>query len=143
MGLDYLDTYFKFSTITYRNTHPTVHLDLSRFSSEPLNIRAKMCFQGLGDGSAVKSTDCSSRGPEFNSQQPHGGSQPSVMGSDALLFPTTRKDSHITSKQLTQSVDLRKLASNQLIQRTLVVFRTESNFHQLKGKHQHLPTPHS
>jgi hypothetical protein len=31
------------------------------------------------DGSAVKSTDCSSRGPEFNSQQPHGGSQPPVM----------------------------------------------------------------
>jgi hypothetical protein len=26
----------------------------------------------------VKSTDCSSKGPEFNSQQPHGGSQPSV-----------------------------------------------------------------
>jgi hypothetical protein len=24
-------------------------------------------------GSAVKSTDFSSRGPEFNSQQPHGG----------------------------------------------------------------------
>jgi len=34
----------------------------------------------------VKSTDCSSRGPEFNSQQPHGGSQPSVMGSDALFW---------------------------------------------------------
>ena len=32
------------------------------------------------DGSAVKNTDCSSRGPGFNSQQPHGGSQPSVMG---------------------------------------------------------------
>jgi hypothetical protein len=29
------------------------------------------------DGLAVKSTGCSSRGPEFNSQQPHGGSQPS------------------------------------------------------------------
>jgi hypothetical protein len=28
----------------------------------------------------VKSTDCSSRGPEFNSQQPHGASQPSIMG---------------------------------------------------------------
>jgi hypothetical protein len=27
----------------------------------------------------VKSTDGSSRGPEFNSQQPHGGSQPYVM----------------------------------------------------------------
>jgi hypothetical protein len=38
------------------------------------------------DGSAVKSTDCSSRGSEFNSQQPHGGSQPSVMGSDALFW---------------------------------------------------------
>jgi hypothetical protein len=25
--------------------------------------------------------------PEFNSQQPHGGSQPSVMGSDALFWP--------------------------------------------------------
>jgi hypothetical protein len=30
----------------------------------------------------VKSTDYSSRGPEFNSQQLHGGSQPSVMESD-------------------------------------------------------------
>jgi hypothetical protein len=36
--------------------------------------------EGWRDGSAVKSTDCSSRGPEFNSQQPHGGSQPSMMG---------------------------------------------------------------
>ena len=34
------------------------------------------------DGSAVKSIDCSSRGPEFNSQQPHSGSQPSVMESN-------------------------------------------------------------
>jgi hypothetical protein len=38
------------------------------------------------DGSAVKGTGCSSRGPEFNSQQPHGGSQSSVMGSDALFW---------------------------------------------------------
>jgi hypothetical protein len=35
------------------------------------------------DGSAVKSTD---RGPEFKSQQPHGGSHPSVMRSDALFW---------------------------------------------------------
>jgi hypothetical protein len=28
---------------------------------------------GWRDGSAVKSTDYSSRGPEFNSQQAHGG----------------------------------------------------------------------
>jgi hypothetical protein len=33
---------------------------------------------GWRDGSAVKSTDYSSKGPEFKSQQPHGGSQPSV-----------------------------------------------------------------
>jgi hypothetical protein len=30
-------------------------------------------------------TDCSSGGPEFKSQPPHGGSQPSVMRSDTLL----------------------------------------------------------
>jgi hypothetical protein len=29
---------------------------------------------GWRDGSVVKSTDCSSEGPEFKSQQPHGGS---------------------------------------------------------------------
>jgi hypothetical protein len=36
-------------------------------------------------GTLVKNTDCSSRGPEFDSQQAHGASQPSVMGSDALF----------------------------------------------------------
>jgi hypothetical protein len=40
----------------------------------------------MEEGSAVKSTDYSSRGPEFNSQQPHGGSQPSAMGSNALFW---------------------------------------------------------
>jgi hypothetical protein len=34
----------------------------------------------------LKSTGCFYRGSEFNSQQPQGGSQPSVMGSDALLW---------------------------------------------------------
>jgi hypothetical protein len=33
---------------------------------------------GWRDGSVVKSTVCSSEGPEFKSQLPHGGSQPSV-----------------------------------------------------------------
>jgi hypothetical protein len=42
--------------------------------------------KGKRDGSVVKSTDCSSRTHEFNSQQPHGGSQPSVIGSDALFW---------------------------------------------------------
>jgi hypothetical protein len=46
----------------------------------------KKCIKGWRDGSAVESTDCSSRGSEFNSQQPHGGSQSSVMRSDALFW---------------------------------------------------------
>jgi hypothetical protein len=34
----------------------------------------------------VKSTDCSSGSPEFKSQQPHGGSQPSVTRPDSLFW---------------------------------------------------------
>jgi hypothetical protein len=37
------------------------------------------------DGSVVKNSDCSSRGPAFNTQQPHGGSQPSVMKIPLLM----------------------------------------------------------
>ena len=43
-------------------------------------------FGSWRDGSAVKSVACSSKGPEFNSQQPHGGSQPSVMRSGYEVF---------------------------------------------------------
>jgi hypothetical protein len=50
---------------------------------------------GWRDGSVVKSTDCSSRGPEFNSQQPHGGSQPSVMGSDALFWCVSEENNGV------------------------------------------------
>jgi hypothetical protein len=38
-----------------------------------------LCCCESEDGSAVKSIDCSSGGHEFKSQQPHGGSQPTVM----------------------------------------------------------------
>jgi len=41
---------------------------------------------GWRDGSVIKNTGCSSRGPEFNSQHPRGDSQPSVMASDALYW---------------------------------------------------------
>jgi hypothetical protein len=41
---------------------------------------------GWWDGSAGKSTDCSSEGPKFNSQQTHGGSQPSIRQSNALFW---------------------------------------------------------
>jgi hypothetical protein len=50
------------------------------------NPSYKFELLGWRDGSAVKSTDCSSEGPEFKSQQPHGGSQSSVMRSDALFW---------------------------------------------------------
>jgi hypothetical protein len=50
---------------------------------------------GWRDDSAVKSTDCSSRGPEFNSQQPHGGSQPSVMEFDPLFWYSWKQSIHI------------------------------------------------
>jgi hypothetical protein len=50
------------------------------------NLLVEEVDVGWRDGSAAgKSANCSSRGPEFSSQQPHGGSQPSLMGSDALF----------------------------------------------------------
>jgi hypothetical protein len=58
-------------------------------------INGKLCkeigiikrFRGWRDDSEVKSTDCSSEGPEFKSYQPWGGSQPPVMRPD----PSTRE----------------------------------------------------
>jgi hypothetical protein len=41
--------------------------------------KKKKKSRGWRDGSAVKSTDCSSKGCEFNSQQPRGSSQSFVM----------------------------------------------------------------
>jgi len=49
--------------------------------------RLRRYLMGVENGSAVKSTGSSPRGHEFNSQQPHGGSQPSIMRSDALYWP--------------------------------------------------------
>jgi hypothetical protein len=60
----------------------------SFLSSLNLNFNSviKVGIEGWRDGSVVKSTDYSSRGPEFKSQQPHGGLQPSAMGSGALFW---------------------------------------------------------
>jgi hypothetical protein len=46
----------------------------------------KIYLLGWSDGSEVKIIDCSSRGPEFNSQHPHGGSQSSIMRFGALFW---------------------------------------------------------
>ena len=48
----------------------------------------------IGDGEMaqwVKAPNCSSEGPEFKSQQPHGGSQPSIMRSNALFWCVYRQ----------------------------------------------------
>jgi hypothetical protein len=47
--------------------------------------------KGWRDVSGVKSTDCSSEGTEFKSQQPHSCSQPPVMRSDALFWCVWRQ----------------------------------------------------
>jgi hypothetical protein len=60
---------------------------VSRALMETLQLAIKEEGErGWRDGSAGKNTDCSSKSPEFNSQQPHSGSQPSVMGSHALFW---------------------------------------------------------
>jgi hypothetical protein len=61
------------------------HLWVAHFPSCEMGL-IRPLSEGWRDGSAVRSTEqSSSRGPEFNSQQPHGGSQPSVMGSELQL----------------------------------------------------------
>jgi len=83
------DTQSERETDTKRETdiHTVMHMD----TKNVLEVNGHCLLQkllrgGWRDGSVVKSTDCSSRGPEFNSQQPHGGSQPSVMGSNTLFW---------------------------------------------------------
>jgi hypothetical protein len=57
-----------------------------KLSTQNLSSNKKCRHRGWRDGSAVKNTDCSSKSPEFKSQQPHGGSQPPIMRSDALFW---------------------------------------------------------
>jgi hypothetical protein len=53
------------------------------------------------DGLAVKSMVCPSRGPEFNSQQLCGGSQPSIVKSRALFWHEgIHADTHTLNKKL-------------------------------------------
>jgi len=61
------------------------------YLTKPDHKPHKEIARGWRDGSVVKNTVCSSRGPEFKSQQPHGGSQPSVMGTDALFWCVCRQ----------------------------------------------------
>jgi hypothetical protein len=54
--------------------------------------------RGWRDASGVKSADSSSKGPEFKSQQPQGGSLPSVTKSDALFWRIATVYLHINKQ---------------------------------------------
>jgi len=79
----------------------------TELNPQPLMYLFKKKKKDWRDGSVVKSTDCSSWGPEFKSQQPHGGSQPSVMGSDALFWCVWRQlqCTHINKNKLKNKKD--------------------------------------
>ena len=63
-------------------------------------------IRGWKDGSVGKSTDCSSKGHEFKSQHPHGGSQPSVKGSNTLFWclKIATVYSHIINKYIFKKI---------------------------------------
>ena len=52
------------------------------------DLPLRKIIQGWREGSAVKSTDCSSRAPEFNSQQRHASSG---VSEDSNSVPTYMK----------------------------------------------------
>jgi hypothetical protein len=81
-------TTFPGSQIWHYICHPSSQHNTARLNP---NCSKESKTRGWRDGSAVKSTDCSCKGPEFKSQQPHGGSQPSVMRSDALFWCVWRQ----------------------------------------------------
>ena len=91
---DYLSTWFRNSSFICRTPQDKQCSNLLLNAYQPkrlipgyrwIKLHLKRPSLGRRDGSVVKSTDCSSKGPEFKFQQPHGGSQPSVMRSDALF----------------------------------------------------------
>jgi hypothetical protein len=64
----------------------------SRKASDRQGLELKMLVSGAGEMAQwVRAPDCSSEGPKFKSQQPHGGSQPPVMRSDALFWCVWRQ----------------------------------------------------
>jgi hypothetical protein len=64
----------------HEHARARAHTHTHRVKNKSLKMWAGETAQGL------RALSASSRGPVFNSQQPHGDSQPSVMGSDALFW---------------------------------------------------------
>ena len=79
-------------SLRIKNTTKMIKKEIDKdsfFTEQILVLSLYLELLGWRDGSAVKrvkSTDCSFRGPKFKSQQPHGGSQLSVMRSDAFFW---------------------------------------------------------
>jgi hypothetical protein len=71
--------------LSSRPAWSTEFQDSQGYTEKPC-LGGKKKAVGWRDGSVGKSTDCSSRGPELKSQQPHGGSRPPVMRSDVLFW---------------------------------------------------------
>jgi hypothetical protein len=64
-----------------------IYKELKKLDFRETNYSIKNGVQRAGEMAQwVRTPDCSSEGPEFKSQQPHGGSQPSVTRSEALFW---------------------------------------------------------
>ena len=79
----------KISTVLFEKNHEKV---LAHIIEESL--------KGWRDSSAVKSTDCSSRGPGFNSQHPHGSKQLSVTPRSHTLTHTCRQNTNANKMKI-------------------------------------------
>jgi hypothetical protein len=67
----------------------------------------KSHMKGQRDGSAVKSTGCSSRGPQFDSQHPYGSSQLPATPVPGDLMPSRRYTCR-------QNTDVHKIKINKI-----------------------------
>ena len=71
--------------LNFKNSMAFIRLKSFRLLTKLEYPRKFMKTRDWRDGSVFNSTDCSSKGPEFKSQQSQGGSQSPVMRFDALF----------------------------------------------------------
>ena len=81
------DIYVYVYVYIYIHTHIYVCLSIHTYIHKQTN---KQTCRGWRDGSAVKSTSCSSRRPGFNSQHLHGSSHLSIKSVPGGLTPSHR-----------------------------------------------------
>ena len=86
-------------------------------------------FQGWRGGSVVKSTDCSSREPEFNSQHPHDSLQLSVI--PVPRAPTPHTDIHANTNVYRIQIYLYRIQISKLFKKQ----KTKKDKLQLRPPH--------